>query len=88
MAPMGQPMQDIGEPLYQPHMFKPQKPIREEGHKFHQEIDTNVFSINMSTLKQGSELATGDPIFCTTCQAAFNLYSKYEEVKADDEEPK
>jgi hypothetical protein len=40
----------------------------------------------MSTLKQGSELATGDPIFCKNCNAAFNFYSKYEEVKVEGEE--
>jgi len=43
------------------------KPSRHEGPKFVQEIDTNVFSVNMSMLKQGSELATGDPIFCKGC---------------------
>lgn len=59
---------------------------RNQGRRFEQEIDTNVFSINMSTLKHGSELATGDPIFCKTCNAAFNVYSKYEETKVDGEE--
>lgn len=59
---------------------------RNQGRRFEQEIDTNVFSINMSTLKHGSELATGDPIFCKTCNAAFNVFSKYEEVKVEGEE--
>ena len=62
------------------------KPSRHEGPKFNQEIDTNVFSVNMSTLKQGSELATGDPIFCKGCQAAFNMHSKYDELKEEDGE--
>jgi hypothetical protein len=64
------------------------KPARLEGPKFTREIDTNVFSINMGTLKQGSELATGDPIFCKGCHAAFNMHSKYSEHKEDDDEPK
>ena len=38
-------------------------------------------------LKEGSELATGDPIFCKGCQAAFNMHSKYEDKKSDDSEP-
>ena len=59
---------------------------RNQGRRFEQEIDTNVFSINMSTLKHGPELATGDPIFCKSCNAAFNVYSKYEETKVDGEE--
>lgn len=58
--------------------------------KFNQEVDTNVFSINMSTLKQGGEgyeIASGDPIFCKQCNAAFNMHSKVEEVKRDEGEP-
>jgi len=33
----------------------------------------------MSCLKEGGELATGDPVFCTKCQAVFNKYSKITE---------
>ena len=63
------------------------KHSREGGKKFEQEVDTNVFSINMSTLKNGSELATGDPIFCENCHAAFNMHIHYEEVKCEEGEP-
>ena len=52
-----------------------------EKAKYKQEVDTNVFLINMSCLKDSSEMATGDPVFCKTCQAVFNKYSKTEEVK-------
>ena len=39
----------------------------------------------MSTLKGGeAELATGDPIFCLKCKAAFNKFSKIEELKGID----
>lgn len=44
----------------------------------------------MSTLKQGGlgyQIASGDPIFCKQCNAAFNMYSKVEEVKRDEGEP-
>ena len=37
----------------------------------------------MATLKQGGELATGDPVFCLNCEAAFNMYSKIEEKKLE-----
>lgn len=30
----------------------------------------------MSTLKQGGEIASGDPYFCKNCGAAINIYSK------------
>ena len=59
---------------------------RAAGKKFNQEVDTNVYRINMSTLKEGSELATGDPIFCSSCNAVFNMYSNVEEVKRDEGE--
>ena len=50
---------------------------------FKQEIDTNVYKISLSTLKDVAELATGDPIFCLNCQAVFNKHSKVEEIKAE-----
>lgn len=52
---------------------------------YRQEIDTNVFKIEFSTLKDKAELATGDPTFCQHCQAVLNLYSKIEEIKEGDE---
>lgn len=74
-----------GAGMMPPPMHKPQaRGERAAGKKFVQEVDTNVFSINMSTLKHGSEMATGDPVFCTSCNAAFNMYSKVEEVKSTD----
>ncbi|CDW73759.1 type a von willebrand factor domain-containing protein [Stylonychia lemnae] len=54
--------------------------------KYKQEVDTNVFQISMACLKDQSELATGDPCFCTNCDAVFNLYSKIEESKAEEEQ--
>ena len=49
-------------------------------------IDTNVFQITMSCLKDQDELATGDPVFCSTCEAVFNKYSLIEESKGDEEQ--
>ena len=40
------------------------------------EVDTNVFQISLSCLKEGAELATGDPELCKKCKAAFNKESK------------
>lgn len=34
----------------------------------------------MSCLKDAGELATGDPVFCGSCQAAFNKHSRIDEV--------
>ncbi len=52
---------------------------------FKQEVDTNVFNISMATLKQGGELATGDPCFCKQCGAAFNMYSKLDQLSSEVE---
>jgi len=40
----------------------------------------------MRCLKDQSELATGDPVFCTTCQAVFNMHSKIEENKLEEKQ--
>jgi len=55
--------------------------MKKEKAKYKQEVDTNVFLINMGCLKDSSEVATGDPVFCKACQAIFNKHSKTEEVK-------
>lgn len=34
---------------------------------YKQELDTNVYNINLATLKDAAELATGDPVFCMKC---------------------
>jgi hypothetical protein len=40
------------------------------------EVDTNVFQISLSCLKEKAELATGDPELCKSCKAVFNKDSK------------
>ena len=35
---------------------------KKRTNKYKQEVDTNVFKINMVTLKDAAELATGDPV--------------------------
>lgn len=50
---------------------------------FRQEIDTNVFKIGFSTLKDQAEIATGDPECCKKCGAFFNSHSKTE-VKSSE----
>ena len=69
---------------------------RAEGevkNEYRQEVDTNVVAINFKVLKEQGELATGDPIFCSSCQALFNKYSlakgdeevKHEELKEHEQ---
>lgn len=41
----------------------------------------------MATLKNASEIASGDPVFCRHCGAAFNMFSRIEEQKKDEGEP-
>jgi hypothetical protein len=56
------------------------KKRRNKGRKFQQEIDTNIFKIGFSTLKENAEIATGDPTFCKGCQAVLNSFSKVVDV--------
>jgi hypothetical protein len=41
----------------------------------------------MATLKNATEIASGDPVFCRVCNAAFNMFSRIEEQKKDEGEP-
>lgn len=48
------------------------------ANKYKAEVDTNIFQIDFSTLKNKAELATGEPYFCSSCKAVFNFHSKIE----------
>lgn len=47
-----------------------------KAHTYNMEVDTNVFQISLSCLKENAELATGDPELCKSCKAVFNKDSK------------
>ena len=34
---------------------------------YHQEVDTNIYRVNLSCLKDAAAMATGDPEICKTC---------------------
>ena len=56
--------------------FAPQTSSVPSGEKFKQKVDTNVFQVSMSCLKDSTyELATGDPIECKNCKGIFNMFS-------------
>lgn len=66
---------DAAEARFVSRAAKKKKGVQREVHK--QEIDTNVFLLQMSTLKEGvAAVATGDPVFCEACKAVFNKDSK------------
>jgi Sec23/Sec24 zinc finger len=58
---------------------------KKEKAKYKQEVDTNVFLIKMEGLKDKKELATGDPVFCSKCQAIFNKHSIIKEEVKDEQ---
>jgi len=39
-------------------------------------VDTNVFTVKFGFLADGVELATGDPVFCTSCGACLSAIDK------------
>lgn len=49
---------------------------KRKANVYRQEVDTNIFKMDFSCLKQGAELATGDPTLCEKCKAVFNQKSK------------
>lgn len=50
-------------------------PAKKKKVKF-RTANTNVVSIDFSTLENGVQISTGDPMFCTSCKAIFNQDSK------------
>jgi Sec23/Sec24 zinc finger/Sec23/Sec24 trunk domain len=53
--------------------------------KFEMHVDTNVVSLDLGSLKEAVVMATGDPIFCKKCSAAFNLYSRVNEINENQQ---
>ncbi|CDW77368.1 type a von willebrand factor domain-containing protein [Stylonychia lemnae] len=49
--------------------------LKVEKRSYKHEVDTNVFSISLGCLKNGAELASGNPIYCENCQGIFNKFS-------------
>mmetsp|Transcript_27109 Transcript_27109/g.26758 ORF Transcript_27109/g.26758 Transcript_27109/m.26758 type:complete len:111 (-) Transcript_27109:1617-1949(-) len=41
------------------------------------QVDTNIVEINLNCLQQDFQLATGEPMFCSTCNCNFNSFSQY-----------
>lgn len=60
--------------------------ISSKAKKHRQEVDTNVFQLTMKCLRDQAELASGDPIYCSNCQALFNRFSIIEENKEDEQQ--
>lgn len=50
------------------------------GTRHKQEVDTNVLCFDLSILKNKSEIATGDAVFCTKCKAMLNSHSNIEKA--------
>ena len=49
---------------------------RDDKKSYKTQFDTNIFQIELGTLQNQAELATGDPYFCKECKSVFNMYSK------------
>ena len=43
--------------------------------RFQQQVDTNLVTISLGTLKDVADIATGDAVFCTKCRAALSVIS-------------
>jgi hypothetical protein len=75
------------EPSKKEKVQKKARKNKQNARIFKQEVDVNVQKINLATLQDAAELATGDPVFCNQCQAIFNYQSKAEEIiKTEDNE--
>ena len=68
--------------LPQPQLLSaPQNRSHPQASKaYRQEVDTNIYQVQMACLKDHAEMATGDAEVCPHCFGVFNKYSKVEEV--------
>lgn len=66
---------------------KPKGKVDRDPHRemFRQKIDSNVVAIRMSCLQQAGQVATGDAVFCGSCQGALNVYSKLKPTNQDEQ---
>jgi len=69
---------DVREVMKLDRASKRMKKGKKAATKYRQEVDTNVFQLNLACLKETAEMATGDPELCTKCQAVLNKFSKVE----------
>lgn len=56
------------------------------GKRYEQEVDTNVMALDLTILKDKTEIATGDAVVCTNCSAIFNIHSKLSKDLATNEQ--
>lgn len=54
--------------------------VRDNQEIVYQVQDVNVFEICMDELKKDNTTATGDPVFCSGCNAVFNFFSKASKI--------
>ena len=55
-------------------------PVKEAKPKIELKVDTNVVSLNLTSLKEAVIVSTGDPILCHNCEAVFSMFSKLSEL--------
>jgi len=67
----------MGAPAYIPPALPKEEEKKPKSHKKHkQEIDTNIMKIDLSTLEHPGQLETGEPYFCSQCNAVLSIHSK------------
>jgi len=54
------------------------------ANKYRQEVDTNVFQLELNCLKGAADMAAGDPESCKSCSAILNKNSKLVPVEGQE----
>lgn len=68
--------QELDLNLSYEQFLKNKEETKETKEEYHLKVDTNVVSISLGSLKNDGIFATGEPVICTSCQAALNCYSR------------
>lgn len=56
--------------------------LPEENRKYRFQVDTNVVEVDLSTLAESQNIATGDAVFCKSCSATLNIHSKLDSIES------
>jgi hypothetical protein len=54
------------------------------ANKYVVEVDTNIFKVSLSCLKNAGVMATGDPVLCQKCKAVLSIHSVLKPIMGKD----
>lgn len=57
--------------------------LPKENRRYRFQVDTNVVEVDLGTLAQAQNIATGDAVFCKECRATLSVHSKLNPAESE-----